>query len=110
MVGPRGNHATDDQRQGVHFFTQGNVQMIKFKVVDQRNQYREDPNCEITHDNENSFVVKKTEIDSQGNKICRVLMLNPSKFQEERIVDEQEATVLMLKGIKVVEVKNDENE
>jgi hypothetical protein len=29
MVGPRGNHTTEDQRQGVHFFTQGNVQMTK---------------------------------------------------------------------------------
>ena len=50
------------------------------------------------------FAVNQQTIDDQGNKNTRVIILNPRKFQEERIVDEQEATLLILKGIKVEEI------
>lgn len=78
--------------------------MKRYKVIDDRNRYRNDPNCEIRHDNEKVFSVNQQTTDDQGNKTTRVLILNPSKFQEERIVDEQEATLLILKGIKVGEI------
>jgi hypothetical protein len=51
------------------------------------------------------FAVNQQTTDDQGNKTIRVLILNPSKFQEERIIDEEEATLLILKGIKVKEIK-----
>jgi hypothetical protein len=81
--------------------------MKQYKVVDDRNMYRNDPTCEIRHDNEKAFVMNKTETDDQGNKINRTLILNPRKFQEERVVDEQEAILLMLKGVKVEELSNE---
>jgi hypothetical protein len=80
-------------------------EMKRYKVIDDRNRYRDDPNCEIRHDNEKMFVVNQQTTDDQGNKTIRVLILNPSKFQEERIIDEEEATLLILKGIKVEEIK-----
>ena len=78
--------------------------MRQYKVIDDRNRYRDDPNCEITHDNKKMFVINQQTTDAQGNKTTRVLILNPIKFQEEIIVDEQEATLLILKGIKVEEI------
>jgi hypothetical protein len=53
------------------------------------------------------FAVNQQTTDDQGNKTTRVLILNPRKFQEERTVDEHEATLLILKGITVEEIKND---
>ena len=79
--------------------------MKRYKVIDDRNRYRDDPNCEIRHDNEKMFSVNQQTTDAQGNKTTRVLILNPSKFQEERIIDEEEATLLILKGIKVEEIE-----
>ena len=76
----------------------------RYKVIDSRNRYRDDPLCEITHDNEKMFAVNQQTTDDQGNKSTRMLILNPKKFQEERIVDEHEATLLILKGIKVEEI------
>ena len=81
--------------------------MKRYKVIDDRNRYRNDPNCEIRHDNEKVFSVNQQTTDDQGNKTTRVIILNSRKFQEERIVDEQEATLLILKGIKVEEIVND---
>ena len=81
--------------------------MKQYKVVDDRNMYRNDPTCEIRHDNEKAFVMNKTETDDQGNKINRTIILNPRKFQEERVVDEDEAILLMLKGVKVEELSNE---
>ena len=81
--------------------------MKQYKTIDARNRYRNDPDCEIKHDNEKMFVVNQQTTDDQGNKITRVLILNPRKFQEEQIVDEQEATLLILKGIEVEEIVND---
>ena len=78
--------------------------MRQYKVIDDRNRYRNDPNCEIRHDNEKMFSVNQQTTDDQGNKTTRVIILNSRKFQEERIVDEQEATLLILKGIKVEEI------
>ena len=79
--------------------------MRQYKVIDDRNRYRNDPNCEIRHDNENVFSVNQQTMDDQGNTTTRVLILNPRKFQEERIVDEQEAILLMLKGIQVNKIE-----
>jgi hypothetical protein len=80
-------------------------EMKRYKVIDDRNRYRDDPNCEIRHDNEKMFVVNQQTTDDQGNKkTIRVVILNARKFQEERIVDEHEATLLILKGITVVEI------
>jgi hypothetical protein len=76
----------------------------RYKVIDGRNRYRNDPLCEITHDNEKMFAVNQQTTDDQGNKSTRVVILNPRKFQEERIVDEHEATLLILKGITVEEI------
>ena len=79
--------------------------MRQYKVIDSRNRYRNDPNCEIKRDNEKVFAVNQQTTDNQGNTTIRVVILNPSKFQEERIIDEEEATLLILKGIKVEEIK-----
>ena len=79
-------------------------ELKRYKVIDGRNRYRDDPNCEIRHDNEKVFSVNQQTTDDQGNKTIRVVILNARKFQEERIVDEHEATLLILKGIKVVEI------
>jgi hypothetical protein len=79
--------------------------MRQYKVIDDRNRYRNDPDCEIKHDNEKMFVVNQQTTDNQGNNATRILMLNPSKFQEERIVNEQEAILLMLKGIQVNKIE-----
>jgi nitrate/TMAO reductase-like tetraheme cytochrome c subunit len=79
-------------------------ELKRYKVIDGRNRYRDDPDCEIKHDNEKMFVVNQQTTDDQGNKTIRVVILNARKFQEERIVDEHEATLLILKGIKVVEI------
>lgn len=80
-------------------------EMKRYKVIDSRNRYRDDPLCEITHDNEKVFSVNQQTTDNQGNTTIRVVILNPEKFQEERIIDEEEATLLILKGIKVEEIK-----
>ena len=80
-------------------------EMKRYKVIDSRNRYRDDPLCEITHDNEKIFAVNQQTTDDQGNKSTRVVILNPRKFQEERIVDEHEATLLILKGITVEEIR-----
>ena len=79
--------------------------MRQYKVIDGRNRYRNDSNCEIKHDNETVFVVNQQTTDNQGNTTIRVVILNPSKFQEDRIIDEEEATLLILKGIKLEEIK-----
>ena len=79
--------------------------MRQYKVIDSRNRYRNDPNCEIKRDNEKVFAVNQQTTDNQGNTTIRVVILNPSKFQEERIIDEEDATLLILKGIKVEEIK-----
>jgi hypothetical protein len=79
-------------------------EMKRYKVIDDRNRYRDDPDCEIKHDNEKMFVVNQQTTDDQGNKTIRVVILNARKFQEERTVDEHEATLLILKGITVVEI------
>lgn len=81
--------------------------MKQYKTIDARNRYRNDPNCEIKRDNEKVFAVNQQTTDNQGNTTIRVIILNPRKFQEERIVDEQEATLLILKGIEVEEIVND---
>jgi hypothetical protein len=81
--------------------------MKQYKVIDSRNRYRNDPLCEIRHDNKKVFSVNQQTTDDQGNKTTHVLILNPNKFQEERIVDEHEATLLILKGIEVEEIVND---
>jgi hypothetical protein len=75
--------------------------MKKYKVIDDRNIYRNDPTCEITHDTESMFVMNKIETDDQGNITKRVIILNPRKFQNERIVDEKEATLLILKNTNI---------
>jgi len=75
--------------------------MKKFKVIDGRDHYRNNPKFIVRQDNEKLFSVN--EIDDDNN-IVKMIMLNPNKFQNERIVDEKEATWLMLKGIKVVEI------
>ena len=75
--------------------------MKKFKVIDGRDYYRNNPKFIVRKDNEKLFSVN--EIDDDNN-IVKMIMLNPNKFQNERIVDEKEATWLMLKGIKVVEI------
>ncbi len=79
--------------------------MRQYKVIDDRNRYRNDPNCEIRYDNEKVFSVNQQTMDDQGNTTTRVLILNPRKFQKERIVDEQEAILLMLKGIQVNKIE-----
>ena len=81
--------------------------MKKYKVIDGRNHWRNDPTCEVMHDSEKKFVVHKQETDDQGNTVGRVIILNPQTFQEERVVDEKEATLLILKNnnIKLEEVK-----
>jgi hypothetical protein len=79
-------------------------EMKRYKVIDGRNRYRNDPLCEIRHDNEKIFAVNQQTTDDQGNKTIRVVILNARKFQEERTVDEHEATLLILKGITVVEI------
>lgn len=78
-----------------------------YKVIDSRNSYRNDTNCEIKHDNEKVFAVNQKTTDNQGNTTIRVVILNPSKFQEERIIDEEEAILLILKGIKLEEIENE---
>ena len=80
-------------------------EMKRYKVIDGRNRYRQDPMCEIRKDNEKVFSVHKQTVDAQGHTNTSVLILNPKKFQEERLVDETEATLLILKGIKVLELK-----
>ena len=80
-------------------------ELKRYKVIDDRNRYRDDPDCEIKHDNEKVFVVNQQTTDNQGNTTIRVVILNPSKFQEERIIDEEEAILLILKGIKLEEIK-----
>ena len=77
--------------------------MKQYKVVDGRNAFRNNPDCEIKKDDDKGFVVNKRETNENGTYI-RVIMLNPRKFQQERIVNEDEALILMLKGIKVEEV------
>jgi hypothetical protein len=77
----------------------------KYKVIDGRNQYRNDPNCEIKHDTEKEFMVNQQRTDNQGNTTTQILILNPRKFQEERIVNEKEAILLMLKGIQVNKIE-----
>jgi hypothetical protein len=75
--------------------------MKKYKVIDGRNIYRNDPTCEITHDTESMFVMNKIKTDDQGNITKRVIILNPRNFQNERIVDEKEATLLILKNTNI---------
>ena len=78
--------------------------MKKYKVIDDRNRYRNDPNCKVKQDTEKVFYFQKTETDDKGNKTEKMIILNPKHFQEERIVDEKEAVVLMLKGVEVEEI------
>jgi len=78
--------------------------MKQYKVVDHRNRYRNNPSCEIISDNEKMFSIRKHETDDQGNKNIHAMILNPRHFHEERIVDEPEAVLLMLKGVRVEEV------
>ena len=80
--------------------------MKQYKVIDGRNRYRNDTNCRIIKDNDNHFVVEKSETDSQGPCVRRViiLILNARKFQLERIVGESEAILLKLKGVQLEEV------
>ena len=77
--------------------------MKKYKVIDIRNLYRNDSTrYEIKHDDDTAFyLVDKGESGEE----TRMMILNPRKFEEERIVDEQEAAILMLKGIMVEEIK-----
>ena len=82
--------------------------MKQYKVVDNRNKFRNDPACTIMHDNETAFVVNKEETDTNGNSVKRVMILNPKRFQEERIVDEKEAVVLTLKGVRVINVDDND--
>jgi hypothetical protein len=108
MVGSGGNWSIHRQWQiSTLTLNKRKCTMKQYKVVDDRNMYRNDPTCEIRHDNEKAFVMNKTETDSQGNKTNRTIILNPRKFQEERVVDEQEAILLMLKGVKVEELSNE---
>ena len=76
----------------------------QYRVIDDRNRYRNDPNYKVKQDTEKVFYFQKTETDDKGNKTERTIILNPNKFQEERIVDEQEAIILILKGVKVEEI------
>ena len=73
--------------------------MKKYKVIDVRNRYRNNPSrYEIKRDDDKAFyLVDKGE----NGEETKMMILNPRKFEEERIVDEQEATILMLKGITV---------
>jgi hypothetical protein len=87
-------------------FIKGCFKMKQYRVVDDRNRYRNDPDCEIKHDNEERFIVHKKETDINGDITHRVIILNAKKFQKERIVDEQEAILLIMKGIRVEEIKN----
>lgn len=77
--------------------------MKQYKVVDDRNRYRNNPErYEIKRDDDRAFyLVDKGEDGTATN----MMILNPRTFEEERIVDEEEATILMLKGIKVEELK-----
>lgn len=76
--------------------------MKQYKVIDERNRYRNDPDrYEIKRDDDKAFyLVDKGESGEE----TRIMILNPLKFQEERIVDEKEAAILILKGVKVEEV------
>lgn len=77
--------------------------MKQYKVIDGRDRYRNDPDrYEIKRDDDKAFyLVDKGESGEE----TKVVILNPRKFQEERIVDEKEAMSLILKGVKVEEVK-----
>lgn len=83
--------------------------MRQYKVIDRRNWYRNSPAYEIVEDNEKMFVVKQWTGVNAGTPTFKTIVLNPQKFQEERIVDEHEAILLMLKDVKVEEV-NDEQQ
>jgi hypothetical protein len=74
--------------------------MKQYKVIDPRRKYRDDNQYHILADNKKKFIF----INSKNHRISG---LNPRKFQEERIVDEQEATLLILKGIQLEEIKNE---
>lgn len=82
--------------------------MTQYRVIDDRNHWRNDPNCTVKTDNDKMFVVEKSEVNAQGNQVKRLIMLNPHKFQEERTVDEKEATVLALKGIKLERINSED--
>lgn len=66
--------------------------MTQYKVIDIRVKYRNNPDIEILQDNEKMFSFR-------NKKTNGFMILNPSKFQQERIVDEKEATLLILKGV-----------
>jgi len=51
------------------------------------------------------FVVRKYETDSQGNRKPNIIVLNPKKFQEEKVIEEEEAVFQILKGNNVKEIK-----
>lgn len=75
--------------------------MKQYKVVDGRNQYRNNPDrYEIKRDDDQAFYL----IDKgESGEETKMIILNPRKFQEERMVDEKEAAILILKGVKVEE-------
>ena len=79
--------------------------MKKYKIVDNREAFRNNPDCDIVRDDDSMFVVRKYETDSQGNRKPNIIVLNPRKFQEEKVIEEEEAVFQILKGNNVKEIK-----
>jgi hypothetical protein len=106
MVGSGGTGPYTVNGRLAHFKKMSKM-IKKYKVIDGRNRWRNDPTCKVMHDSEKKFVVDKLETDDQGNTVHRFIILNPQTFQEERIVDKKEAALLILKNnnIKLEEVK-----
>jgi hypothetical protein len=77
--------------------------MKQYKVVDERNYYRDNPRYDIIEDSERMFSLR----DLEGETRKGLLILNTKKFQKERVVDEHEALLLMIQGIKLEEIKHD---
>ena len=77
--------------------------MKQYKVVDERNYYRDNPRYDIIEDSERMFSLR----DLEGETRKGLLILNTKKFQKERIVDEHKALLLMIQGIKLEEIKHD---
>jgi hypothetical protein len=68
MVGGGGNWSIHRQWQiSTLTLNKRKCTMKQYKVVDDRNMYRNDPTCEIRHDNEKAFVMNKTETDKAVN-------------------------------------------
>jgi hypothetical protein len=75
----------------------------QYKVVDKRNCIRNNESYEIRKDNEQIFSFRDKETGV-------LTVLNSKHFQEERIIDEEEALVLAIKGIQLEKVKSNSGE